>query len=83
MRRSVGATVACVASGGLAAPVAGQVEKAWVAIYDGPGNALDTANAIAADAEGNVYVTGLSRNSDTPGDTAYATVKYDPEGNEV
>jgi len=53
----------------------------WVARYDGPANDLDSANAIAIDASGNVYVTGYSYNYATDGD--YATVKYDSSGNEL
>jgi len=53
----------------------------WVARYNGPGNADDGGQALALDAEGNVYVTGFSEGSGTSYD--YATVKYDPDGNEL
>jgi uncharacterized delta-60 repeat protein len=57
----------------------------WVRRYNGPGNALDLdldeATAIAVDENGNVYVTGQSRNIGTFGD--YATIKYDADGNEL
>ncbi|MFX1513079.1 MAG: SBBP repeat-containing protein, partial [Promethearchaeota archaeon] len=52
----------------------------WIARYDGPGNDDDRANALAVDASGNVYVTGDSHGSGTYFD--YATIKYDPAGNE-
>jgi len=55
----------------------------WVARYNGPANLDDFANSIAVDSVGNVYVTGRSRNSLTIGDEDYATVKYDPNGNEL
>ena len=53
----------------------------WVARYNGPGNNGDVASSIALDKEGNVYVTGYSYDSGTYYD--YATVKYDPNGNEL
>ena len=53
----------------------------WVARYNGPGNAGDTAYALAVDLSGNVYVTGQSMGSGTNVD--YATIKYDTNGNEL
>jgi len=52
----------------------------WVARYDGPGSAVDYANAIVVDNAGNVYVTGYSAGSGTAYD--YATVKYGASGTE-
>src|SRR5260370_5005559 len=53
----------------------------WVARYDGPASGYDTANAVARDANGNVYVTGPSFGVGT--DTDSATVKYDSNGNQL
>jgi hypothetical protein len=48
-------------------------DTAWTERYNGPGNALDHATAIAVDSSGNVYVTGHSGDFIHPD---YATVKY-------
>ncbi len=56
-------------------------QTAWVARYQGPGNNLDVAVAIALDGQGNSYVTGYSQGSGTSFD--YATVKYDAQGNQL
>ena len=53
--------------------------KLWVAQYDN--GSSDYARALAVDDAGNVYVTGRSYGSGT--DYDYATVKYDPDGNEL
>jgi len=46
----------------------------WVMAYNGPGNADDFSTAMAADNNGNVFVTGRSFGSGT--DFDYATIKY-------
>jgi len=53
----------------------------WVRRYNGPGNSYDVAYAIAVDGSSNIYVTGYSYGSGTS--TDYATIKYDPDGNEL
>ena len=49
--------------------------------YNGPGNATDTAAALAVDNQGNVYVTGTSMAANFY--MNYATVKYSPDGEEL
>ena len=51
----------------------------WEQRYNGPGNNLDDATALAVDGIGNVYVTGLSRGKG--GNADYATLKYAANGN--
>ena len=53
----------------------------WVARYNGPANAGDSAFALAVDDSHSVYVTGNSIGTGTSFD--YATVKYDASGNEA
>ncbi len=53
----------------------------WIAYFDGSGNQEDSANAIAIDGNGNVYVTG--RSVGAPNIMTYddfATVKYNSAG---
>lgn len=52
----------------------------WIAEYNGIGNGLDEAHAIAIDASGNnIYVTGWSLGDSTTG-FDYATIKYNSAG---
>ena len=46
--------------------------------YDGPQHSADSANDLATDALGNVYVTGGSAVSGGPPD--YVTIKYNSAG---
>ena len=59
----------------------------WVRRYDGPvaGNLPDEGRAIATDAAGNVYITGLSSGIGTGAEDEQdvATIKYDTNGNEL
>ncbi len=53
----------------------------WTARYDGPAHDWDWPARVVLDASSNAYVTGRSVGIDTLGDLA--TVKYDPDGNEL
>jgi uncharacterized delta-60 repeat protein len=52
----------------------------WDALYNSPYGYFDSASGMAVDTLGNVYVTGRSYNGTS---SDYATVKYDPSGNEL
>jgi uncharacterized delta-60 repeat protein len=52
--------------------------RLWVRSYHAPGSRWNDAQALAVDAQGNVYVTGDSGGSGTHQD--FATIKYNTEG---
>ena len=53
-------------------------DTAWVRRYNGSGNIMDYASAIAVDDSGNVYVTGTTNASGASSD--FATIRYYPNG---
>ena len=55
--------------------------QAWVARYNGPGNAADDARAIKLEPTGNVYITGGSTGAS--GYLDYATLKYSASGSQL
>jgi uncharacterized delta-60 repeat protein len=54
----------------------------WEAIYTGL-YGKDNAQDVALDSEGNIYVTGESRNAEGYLKFNYVTIKYDADGNEL
>ena len=62
----------------LATPAFAQVTEEWVVRFDGAATGEDRANAVAVDAQGNVYVTGQGGIDGT--DVDYATIKYNAQG---
>ncbi len=50
----------------------------WAVTYDGTAHGNDEGNAIATDAQGNIYVAGSSKNAVTNID--YSTLKYSSSG---
>ena len=54
----------------------------WVARYNGPGDVIDGAHALALDGQGNAYVAGLCCYG-VGGGGDFATIKYDPEGRQL
>jgi uncharacterized delta-60 repeat protein len=61
----------------------GQVDTAWTRRYNGPGNSVDQAFSVAADGQGNVYVTGYSQSTSSASSEDYATIKYNSNGDTV
>ena len=56
-------------------------DQLWVQRYNGPGNGYDSAEALAVDAAGSVYVAGSSWCDGT--DYDYAIIKYDTDGKQL
>jgi len=85
MKKSVWISISLILVSALLIPLEGGRSSApqekWVARYNGPGNGLDRANAIAVDGSGNVYLTGWSEGSGT--DYDYATIKYSAGGKQL
>lgn len=55
----------------------------WAARYNGPAGDYDRANSICIDAEGNIYVTGISDGGSSGSSDPhfdYATIKYNSAG---
>lgn len=85
-RALVGASCLVLAALFLATPVSAQPAQDWRAVYDGPFHGRDDVTRLAVDGQGFVYVTGSSAGAPDQnryGDFDYATVKYDPQGNQV
>jgi len=55
----------------------------WVAYYDGPRSMYDQPTDLVIDVEGNVYITGFSDGGVDSFNYDFATVKYDPDGNQL
>jgi outer membrane protein assembly factor BamB len=59
-----------------------QIQQAWVAHYNnGILNGTNQAVKMALDPAGNIYVTGVSQNTNT--NLGYVTIKYAPNGNQL
>lgn len=52
----------------------------WTNRYNGPGNDVDQATAIALGVSGNVFVTGYSYSGSGSSSSDYATIMYSSEG---
>src|ERR1051325_2250577 len=79
------AAFATLALGGMSFAFA-QVEKVWVARYNGPGingRNYDDPRAMIVEADGSVLVTGRSEGTNSFGFYEFATVKYDANGTQL
>lgn len=56
------------------------MKERWVYRYNGPGNSLDEANSVVADADGNLYVAGFSTGIQTGED--FTVVSLSASGEE-
>jgi hypothetical protein len=57
-------------------------EQLWAARYSGP-QSRNASGGIAADASGNVYVTGSSRRTSSVASVDFVTLKYSPSGQQL
>jgi hypothetical protein len=59
-----------------------QIQQAWVAKYNnGITNGTNQAVKMALDTAGNIYITGVSQNTNT--NLGYVTIKYAPNGTQL
>lgn len=54
--------------------------KLWTSIYEGPGEGVDIPAAITSDANGNIFITGISYSGNS---IDYITLKYNADGTEA
>ncbi|MEW5702459.1 MAG: hypothetical protein AB1792_09540 [Candidatus Zixiibacteriota bacterium] len=66
----------------VSASTAQTIDTAWVRFYNGPAGLADQSTALAVDAQGNTYVTGITDVSSPYSWPEYniATVRYSPAG---
>jgi hypothetical protein len=63
-------------------PALAQIQQAWVAHYNnGITNGTNEAVKMALDSTGNIYITGVSKNTNSQ--LGYVTIKYAPNGNQL
>lgn len=58
-----------------------QVSTQWRSVYNGNANDTDVVSSMTVDSQGNVYVTGFSKGSNTGKDIA--TIKYNSYGQQI